>query len=286
MILLSPRDARKNPDLRVNRYDVVTAALAAAMILLGLSVLCVAIFWATNRQPTSAAVPPPPPTVSQLFVAGMPAVAAKMDVESPETQEPSASEASPVTNLDAVLATIESTTNGLSDSLEGDSDEDGKITGTPLGPNEKGGSTARNWLVQFNKGSSINQYARQLDFFQIEIAVLQQARLTYLSGVSSKNSTTREIIDGSNENRLSFSWNNGQRRTADIELFKRSGIDASNGMIFHFYPHELEAQLETLEVEAAQAQNRTQAEILRTYFNIVPDSNGYRFVVTRQLFKR
>lgn len=72
----------------------------------------------------------------------------------------------------------------------------------------------------------------------------------------------------------------GTRREADVKLFQRAGVDASQGTIFHFYPRETEQLLMTIEQQYA---GRRQQEIRRTYFVVERGGDGFVFRVTRQV---
>ena len=87
---------------------------------------------------------------------------------------------------------------------------------------------------------------------------------------------------GEGEARLFMTWQGGNRRSADVDLFKRVNLDLQRDtLIFHFYSKATESDLAQREREY---RNRPVREILRTYFSVQPAAVGYRFTVTRQTY--
>jgi uncharacterized protein involved in tellurium resistance len=94
----------------------------------------------------------------------------------------------------------------------------------------------------------------------------------------------RRAASGAEETRLYFTWKGGTRKEADLQLFRKAGIDVGTGMIFHFYPKDTENALAVLEL--AHGKRKVQ-EIRRTYFAVKSESGGqYGFVVARQILLR
>jgi len=161
--------------------------------------------------------------------------------------------------------------------------------GRPLGsggPGRGGAKREQGWIVEFADKGDLDSYAAQLDFFGIELGLLQkeEARLTYLSNVSRPVPTKREVRTGDAEKRLFLKWQDGSqdRIKADMELFQRAGIDGSSGVILHFYPAATEQMLAQLEVAYG---NQQPTAIRRTYFRVRKAGSGYEFVVDRQVLK-
>lgn len=148
------------------------------------------------------------------------------------------------------------------------------------GTGEKGLPREQRWYVRFSDGATLDVYAAQLDFFKIELGLLTpKGELIYLSNMSSDPPKTRRVTSGKGENRLYMTWQGGERKSADLELFQKAGIDARRGTIFHFYPREAEALLAQRE-EAYRG--RKASEIRRTYFVVQSAGDGFTFAVSRQ----
>jgi hypothetical protein len=154
-----------------------------------------------------------------------------------------------------------------------------------FGPGTGGLPREQRWFVRFGDRAAVDEYARQLDFFKIELgALLPDGRLAYLSKLSTPKPQARFVQTGANEKRLYMTWQGGERRGADVELFKRAGIDiTAETTVFHFYPPELESRLATLEKEY---RNKNVKQIRRTYFSVDTEGAGYKLKVTRQLLNQ
>ena len=153
-----------------------------------------------------------------------------------------------------------------------------------MGDGERGLPREQRWFVRFDDGDTTRVYARQLDAFGIELgALLPEGELVYLSNLSADSPEIRRVDSGAGEDRLYFTWLGGGRRTADIQLFQKAGIDIGAASIFHFYPPETENQLARLELDY---RNRPVRDIRRTYFAVESHGGQYEFVVTRQAYFR
>jgi hypothetical protein len=165
----------------------------------------------------------------------------------------------------------------------------GSATGTGrralgFGPGDGGMSREQRWFVRFAEGGTTYDYARQLDYFGIELgALLPGGKLAYVSNLSAETPMVRYADSGKGESRLYFTWQGGGRRTADLELFRKAGVDVGAASIFHFYPKRTEEQLAKLEVAY---RNRSSRDIRRTYFTVERKGNDFDFVVTRQAYFR
>ena len=284
------------PHTRITRYDVVSAGLIAVVSILAVTLACLIAVWLANLLPTP--VLPEPIIYLQGdggWEDGTPD--ATPDVESPEdpTDDPSlATDESDVTELMEITDPVIELSD-LSSQLveptefqgEKHSGKPGSAEGTggrPLGTGGSGTGGAKReqrWFVQFADRGDLKSYARQLDFFGIELGVLfsEEHRLVYLSRMSDDKPTVREVRTGDDERRLFLNWEGGERKDADIELFQMAGIDARSGVILHFYPAPLEEQLARLELSYAR---RLADQIRRTYFEVARSGDGYEFRVTSQ----
>ncbi len=147
------------------------------------------------------------------------------------------------------------------------------------GLGEGGVARENRWSILYPRGQTPREYALQLDFFGIELAVPTGTNsLEYVSKLSSGSPTRRTEVARS-DGRLYFLWQGGNRKDADIELLQNAGIQVGNKPIFQFYPREVEDQLAQLEVGFA---GRQPIEIATTRFTVVPSGNGYEFKVIEQ----
>jgi len=220
-----------------------------------------------------------------------------LQVDSPEppTQDAALTDIdSEVTEMEETLENVidvaDQATSQAPQQFEVDYETSGKrgsATGTgrrALGSGGDGAGVPREqrWFVRFSDSGTIDTYARQLDFFGIEFGLLTpDGRLVYVSNFTKARPDTRTVGTGKNEQRLYMTWQGGGRKSADLKLFQRAGIDARVGTIFHFYPAKVEQNLAQLELGY---RNRKIEEIRRTYFVVEDEGNGYKFVVTRQTY--
>ena len=289
---------RPPPVIRVTRYDQVSSGMIT--VFSGMLALCfiITLIWYSSRVPK----PPDPVPVELLELPGGVADGSPdetLRVDSPEPERADASEAEAVSEQTEVEATLEAAVE-ISDSaaqqVQQQFDVGVQSTGKPgsakgtgkralgFGPGTSGFPREQRWFVRFGDKTSVDEYAKQLDFFRIELgALLPDGRLAYVTNMSG-GAAVRYVKTGENEKRLYMTWQGGERRGADTELFKRAKIDVfPETPIFHFYPPDLESRLATLEKEF---RNKPIAQIRRTYFSVESEGAGYRLKVTRQLMNQ
>lgn len=294
----SGKPSRHAPVLTITRYDVITSMMIALCGGLVIAVVALVIVWLTNRIPE----PETPPVLELLELPGGREDGAidetlRVDSEEELSEDPAVAEnPSEETQIQETLESVMELSDQASriasqqfQSDPTDSGTPGRAEGTgraPLGAGGPGAGLPRDqrWFVRFDDRGTVDAYARQLDFFGIELGALTQNKLIYISDLSSAQPKKRERTTGKDEKRLYMNWQGqGERRQADIELFQKAGVDASNALIFHFYPPKTEQMLAQLEYEYAK---RPAQQIRRTYFVVRRDGAGYRFAVTRQLYFR
>jgi hypothetical protein len=134
--------------------------------------------------------------------------------------------------------------------------------------------------VKFVERGTLDEYAQQLEFFGIELgALMPDGKLVLVSKLTAAKPTVRTVTNGQEEKRLYFTWKGGTRKTIDLQLFQKAGVDASNALIMHFYPPATENQLAVLEL---QYKNRKAADIKKTYFAVKAAKQGYEFTISSQ----
>lgn len=287
------------PVLRVTQYDRAAAGVIAAFVVL--LVICCGIvsMWASTRPvPVALAVPVEMVDLPGGFLDGSIDETLRVDAPGPEVFN-----ASPADELSAdrleIAESLESSTSlsdiaGASAPMQQQFEtggtknvgQKGSAKGTGrraygFGTGKGGLPRDQRWYVRFDSQTSLDEYAKQLDSFKIELgALLADGRLAILSQMSQPKPTVRYIARGSDEQRLFMTWQGGERRFADVQLFGRAGINVpGDAPLFQFYPKEVEAQLATLERDY---RNRSSREIKRTYFIVISQGGGYAFQVIRQ----
>lgn len=270
--------------LRVSRYDNVAGLLLALLVVLGVVVLCGLIAWMTYELPE--AKEPVPPEWQQI-AKGKPPWGKDKDIEPPPAEETEPPDEELEKTLDAVadaVATEEAVLRSPKPPGKGKKGGPGDGTGDDDdddGPDR--GDHPRRWEVQFAEGHNLDTYARQLDFFKIELGVLMtDGKVIYAYNLSKPKPDSR-TGPASTEGRYYLTWRRGELEKADCDLLTRAGIEHQGRIILKFITPELEAELVRLEKQKAG----DKADRVRTTrFGILPDGNGFKFHVKKQTYRR
>jgi hypothetical protein len=137
------------------------------------------------------------------------------------------------------------------------------------------------WEIVFPDDTKPEEYARQLDFFQIEIgAASRDGKVEYISKVGQPKPDKR-VGQAAEDDRYHIGWKKGKLHAVDRRLLGKAGINSRDKQLLHYLPHELHKQLEELEKDYA---GRQRGEINRTRFEIRPKDRypGYEFIVVEQ----
>lgn len=285
------------PVLRVTFYDRFSSFMMATVLALIVTVLGIVVWWLNTRRPENMTLVP----IELIedpggFEDGSPDET--LHVESPEDPIPNASPVEEEMEEELIEETLETVveladraTQQVQDVMSSDpvtGGTPGSAVGTggrPLGdgPGTGGLPREQRWFIKFGDEKSVDEYAKQLDFFGIELGALfpDRGELIYLSQMST-SPTPRSVRTG-NDERLYMNWQGGSRRSADAELFERGGVNAASAVVLHFYPRALEERLARLEAEYS---NRPIKEIRRTYFVVINQGAGYSFAITQQHYFR
>lgn len=165
---------------------------------------------------------------------------------------------------------------------------DPPITARPLGDRRTDPGIVprfKRWKIKFAAPNS-QTYARQLDFFKIELGVIGSNRksVDYASHLSKPAPTTRRAPPD-DEKRLYVIQDEGNLRKLDQVLLHNVGIEATERSVMHFFPPELENHLCAIELDYGKKQNRAIQEIVKTVFEIKPRGEGWRLQVVEVQFR-
>ncbi len=158
--------------------------------------------------------------------------------------------------------------------------------GRGLGHGPGKGGRPRNWEIYFQKGSTLDLYARQLDYFGIEIGMVRPgSKIEYAFNFTHSKPDTRTITEAyKNEKRYWLRWTQGDLEQADRELVEKAGLDPS-GWLFKFVPLETEKKLWYLEQTQAGVGTERAKSIKRTRFGVRTTGSGFEFFVLEQTYK-
>lgn len=270
--------------LRTSRYDRVSSWLLSLLIIVGLLVLILLVAWYSYAKDEKKPSQTGEFTLEKLREIKIPASDLRLEIPDDESRK-AADKAQKnirrdLTRLDVAAAKakqLDDQSLADADGIDGFDigDDIRKIGGLPSGK-------PRRWEVQFDK-TSLDAYARQLDFFGIELAVLlPDGRVAYALNLTKSKPDSR-FADNPHETekRYYLTWRKGDLRKADRELLSRAGIDAGDGIILKFLPTEVETQL----VALAKSRAGSKAEnVERTRFGVRPAENGFAFYVLEQTY--
>ena len=288
--------SQPSPVLKVTRFDVVSSFMIALAIGLGLAVVWLAIIWVSNQLA-------PVKKSTDLELIELPGgfedcvVGETLQLESPDdpSNDPSLAETpSEQTQIEEMIENVIELSDDATRQAEQQWDahfentgERGSASGTggrPLGmgSGEAGIPREQRWFIRFSDRRNLAEYARQLDYFGIELGALIAGReLVYVAKFASKRPTVRRVTTGNGEQRLYMTRQGSGRSAADVELLKKARIDVGAAPIFHFYPAKTEMMLAELERGYS---SRPVEEIRRTYFAILNTTSGFRIEVTKQSY--
>ncbi|MCY2966184.1 MAG: hypothetical protein NT069_21565 [Planctomycetota bacterium] len=283
------------PYMKTTSYEQVSSVLFSVLGALVIAVIFLGVAWFSTQKPTVRE-----PVMIELVEDpggsedGAPDETLRVDAPLPESNDATPAEVETEErqteqSFESVLELADQAvaqTEAQFDVGVQNTGKPGSASGTgkrPLGRgNGKGGFPREDrWYVRFASLSGADEYARQLDFFGIELGAVINGKLTYISKLSGGAPVVRTVNGGKNETRLYFTWQGGNRKQADVQLFRKAGIDVGNAPLLHFYPKQTEDALAQLEFKY---RNRKASEIRRTFFEVNPSKAGYDFEVVRQTY--
>ncbi len=279
-------------EIRVSRYDQAASLLVSLLILIGMGVLVLFILWLTgtfsfrNRSV-------PVTLVENVAGRGDHAPGFERDMEAPGLEEmPELAEPQLEAALEAVTDAVSSVAASM-DVLDTASTvtskgEGGRGDSRPPGPLGEGDNIIprwERWEVRWTS-SGLDAYARQLDFFKIELgAAGGSPNLDYAYDLS-KGIKKRQETNSKNEKRMYMTWKGGTLQEFDKSLLARAGIATSNRLLMQFYPQPVEDELAEIEMANAVSKGHSDVkEFLKTIFGVRPQGREYEFYVIEQRFR-
>jgi len=268
--------------LKVSRYDRVAGMLLALLILIGSTVLVLLIIWLTSRIFASQVAVP---VILEEIGEGGGMLGDSMEMEAPDMEETDLEQPALTDTLSAVTDAVAATAAMLADpaiyaeiNQKGGGRGDGRLAGSGSGRPGR----PRHWEVRFPEGQTLESYARQLDYFGIELGVLMPGNKVEYASQLSNPTPKRRTGPADQEKRYYLTWRKGELQQADRELLRRAGIDATGRLILKFLPPKLEMQL----VQMERTRAGPEADHIRaTYFVVSPKGGGYEFRITDQSYR-
>jgi hypothetical protein len=136
------------------------------------------------------------------------------------------------------------------------------------------------WEIRLPPDVTLESYARQLDFFGIELGIIGGTdEVVYLSHLADPQPKQRTAA-ASREGRLYMTWQRGGLAEADRKIAAHAKINTKGKLIAMFCPPRIEKELADLERSAAKAKKIDVVQ--KTVFGILPDGQGFKFHVIQQ----
>lgn len=283
---------RQKPAFVTSAYDKSAGWLLAFLIFVGVVLFCIFVIWLTNQTFSSATsraiIPPeegggdPDGTDDRGLDLDMPLadqIAQETDLEMEEIEQS-------FTMLEDVLGTQMAQITDPFESEVESGGQSGGSTGTGDdqrlgdGPGNGGGVRREDrWIILYDQ-TSLTTYARQLDFFGIEIGAIGRGQITYINNLAAASPTVRKPEGIPSDDRLHFNWTGGTLQQYDRNLLQKAGVSPAGLIVVHFYSFDLEQTLAHLEQDF---QGKKGYEIRRTIFGVESDgAGGYRHYVVDQ----
>jgi len=284
-------EAQALKTLRSGSYDSVASLLISLLIVVGICVLSLFLIWLTGRLIfTQRTVP-----VELVDYAGRGDHAAgfarDMEPPGPEELEEEMYEPQIEATLETVTDVVTTQTVALDAVVSAAATAaKGGGMGDSRGPGPEGEGRSdiippwERWEIRYTT-SGLDPYARQLDFFKIELAAAGGApTVDYASGLA-KAKPDRRVGKPEDERRMYMTWQDsgGPLAAFDRQLLAKAGVNTLRRLVLQFYPRETELKL--LRLEAENARGRDARQFLKTIFGVRPAGSGYEFFVMDQFFR-
>ena len=276
--------------LTTSAYDQVASGLISALMFVGTAVAILLILYFSAKIFARQK----PVAVTIADIGGREegtALGTARDLEEPGAEDvPELVENTSMQSLEEITSAVASKTAVMDDmSLDsefvtgaGKGQGDNRQVGSGTGTSNEMVPRAQRWAIHFD-GGNLKTYARQLDFFGIELAAVGgKDNLVHYAFNLIQPKPDRRTGAPDAETRLFMTWRSGPLQQADRELLKRAGIDLAGRVVMQFYPAATEQSLALLEKEAAKG--RDVNEIRRTVFDIRSEGDTFQFVVKSQQF--
>lgn len=285
------RQAQRNK-LKTSKFDAVTSLFMALIWFVGTFVVLMGIVWWLSAEGPPTIIKPP---IEEAGGRADNAEGFERDFEPPgeeeveELLEPTLED-----SLEAVTDAVSSVAASLDTvDTKRDTTNEGSERGDnrPPGPAGEGPDTIprhERWQLNF-EAKDVAAYARQLDFFGIELAAIGGP----IQGVDyafnlSTNPQTRRLVESDQEKRLYFMWTRpSPLQRFDQQLLRQAGVSLDGGRaLIRLIPDELEDQLYALEMQRAIENGRNSpSQIAKTIFESKSGGNGYVFEVVDQRYR-
>lgn len=274
--------------LQVNAYDRTATLLVALLVIVGLTVTGLVIVFLANRTfPTIEPIPVVPveatsPNANQGIAdePEPPGFEEAPELTEPQLQDTLEALTMAVTQKQVLLSDEQidaqneaSKGQGLGDARMAGPGGDGVVERVPRW---------ERWKIRFEP-DSVGEFARWLDYYEIEIGVLgRDNQIHYAYDLSSSSPKTKANDKPQQESRGYTSAADGPMPELTMELARKAGIARLGSLVLLFYPFEVESVLWTMEREFSGGRDAN--EIRETVFTVEKARDGFEFEVIDQKY--
>ncbi len=278
----APASPSRKPDayrLKVSSYDRAAGLVVALLILLGAAAILLFIIWWTSRISLGQAAVP----VEMIDLGtGEGPLGGGMQLEGPTDLEVGIDEPTLTATLDSIALALDARAASFEQVKVG---EGGGSRGEGHGSGPGGGDgTGSGFNLQRDfrfEPKNLNVYARQLDFFGIELGVVMpNDQMIYVYNLSQPKPDTRR--GPPDREKYYFTWLRGELQQADRDLIARAGVSGRGRIILKYLPKKWELDLIAKEKAYRGLEH---GDIRKTVFAVRRTADGYAFEVIDQTAK-
>lgn len=276
-------------ETQVSKFDLLNAMLVSMIMIIGFLVLAMFLIWLTtafdfSKQKTAVVLEVSEDTGDE-----------KPEGEADDILEPGVEEF-PEVDVPQLANALEAVTDAVSSvrgSLEersGMASEMGKGGGFGSregGPGGGGGGVPeyKRWIINY-ESDSIDTYAKQLSFFDIDIGVVHNSsdRIVRIRDPGGSPS----VIQSNRTNELKtlrFMHKKPQMQRWDQTLATRQGVPLDDCLTCQFYPEATRQIIRQVEAQALEGTGKKLIEVRNTILKVIPTGSGFEFKVLDILYR-
>lgn len=280
---MRPIDGGAGASLRVSTFDRVAAVVTSLLVLLGTTAVVLTILCCLGRpKEVDEETIPVINHVSATTSGGEPGAMALDEPQSGEFTDPYdvVVDFQPIEQFVSTHLVHLDQLSGLAKSGRGKDRIPGPLPPDIIVIDEV--PPWQRWRIVYS-AVDLDSYARQLDFFGIELGVVGGPAVDYLSLVSSPSPHVRSA-PSADERRLYLTWKHGSLQETDKQLLRRAGITVDGRIVAQFLPPSLEKSLLKLELDYSRG-SVSASRIRQTVFEVRATSDGFEFEVQEQYYR-
>jgi hypothetical protein len=160
----------------------------------------------------------------------------------------------------------------------------GSGIGDGVGPG-RGGAAEPQREIRFEP-ADLNEYAQMLDFFGVELGVLNmEDNQVYYARNLSQGTPDVRVASPSQEERLHMIPTVGQFAALDRRLTAKAGIGDRGDIVIQFYPPATQQMFYDLERRFAEDRSRLTTDIRRTVFRVNRTGDNFSYSIEEQFYR-